>query len=36
MNDNDQVADLQLLARKSWESRAKKLGIIEDEKEELN
>ena len=36
MDESDKVADLQLLARKSWETRAKKMGIIEDEKEELN
>lgn len=28
MDESDNVSDLQLLARKSWESRAKKLGII--------
>ena len=30
MDESDNVSDLQLLARKSWESRAKKLGIFED------
>ena len=30
MDESDDVSDLQLLARKSWEGRAKKLGIIED------
>lgn len=30
MDESDNVSDLQLLARKSWESRAKKLGIIEN------
>lgn len=30
MDESDNVADLQLLARKSWESRAKKLGLIEE------
>jgi len=30
MDESDNVADLQLLARKSWETRAKKLGIIEE------
>jgi len=29
MDESDNVSDLQLLARKSWESRAKKLGIID-------
>lgn len=29
MDESDNVADLQQLARKSWENRAKKLGIIE-------
>ncbi|MFT4533780.1 MAG: CBS domain containing-hemolysin-like protein [Saprospiraceae bacterium] len=28
VDESDKVADLQLLARKSWEERAKKLGII--------
>jgi CBS domain containing-hemolysin-like protein len=31
MDESDSVSDLQLLARKSWESRAKKLGILDDE-----
>lgn len=30
MDESDNVSDLQLQARKSWEVRAKKLGIIED------
>ncbi len=30
MDESDNVSDLQHLARKSWESRAKKLGILED------
>ncbi|GGD16297.1 CNNM domain-containing protein [Hyunsoonleella pacifica] len=30
MDESDNVSDLQNLARKSWEARAKKLGIIED------
>ncbi|SFZ89991.1 Hemolysin, contains CBS domains [Flaviramulus basaltis] len=30
MDESDNVSDLQHLARKSWESRAKKLGIFED------
>lgn len=34
MDETDNVADLQLLARKSWETRAKKMGIINDEKGE--
>ena len=31
MDESDNVADLQLLARKSWKIRAKRLGIIEEE-----
>lgn len=34
MDESDNVSDLQMLARKSWETRAKRLGIIEDEKPE--
>ncbi|MGB5417870.1 CNNM domain-containing protein [Algibacter sp.] len=30
MDESDNVSDLQHLARKSWEERAKKLGIIEE------
>lgn len=30
MDESDNIADLQLLARKSWENRAKKLGIIQE------
>ena len=30
MDESDHVSDLQHLARKSWESRAKKLGIFDD------
>ena len=30
MDESDNVADLQLMARKSWETRAKKLGLIEE------
>ncbi|WP_372754831.1 CNNM domain-containing protein [Mariniflexile sp.] len=30
MDESDNVSDLQHLARKSWESRAKKLGILDD------
>ena len=31
MDESDNVSDLQLMARKSWEKRAKKLGILEDD-----
>jgi len=31
MDESDNVADLQLFARKSWETRAKRLGILDDE-----
>ena len=31
MDESDHVADLQSLARKSWEQRAKRLGIIEND-----
>lgn len=34
MDESDSVADLQQLARKSWQSRAKRMGIIKDKKEE--
>lgn len=34
MDESDNVEDLQLKARKSWEKRAKQMGIIEDKKEE--
>lgn len=30
MDESDNVADLQMLARKNWELRAKKLGVFED------
>ena len=33
MDESDRIEDLQLLARKSWERRAKRLGIIDDFKE---
>lgn len=33
MDESDNVEDLQVLARKKWESRAKRLGIIENSKE---
>lgn len=32
MDESDNVSDLQKYARKSWETRAKKLGIFEDSK----
>ncbi len=31
MDESDNVSDLQLLARKSWQTRAKKLGIIDED-----
>jgi len=31
MDESDNVSDLQSLARKSWEARAKKLGILEED-----
>jgi len=34
MDESDNVSDLQHLARKSWEARAKKLGIIEEDNPE--
>lgn len=34
MDESDNVSDLQLLARKSWETRAKRLGIINKENTE--
>ncbi|HZW62621.1 MAG TPA: hemolysin family protein [Flavobacteriaceae bacterium] len=34
MDESDNVEDLQLMARRSWENRAKKLGLITDEGEE--
>jgi CBS domain containing-hemolysin-like protein len=34
MDESDSVADLQAHARKSWKNRAKRMGIIEGEKEE--
>jgi CBS domain containing-hemolysin-like protein len=33
MDETDNVADMQALARKSWENRAKKMGVIEDNTE---
>lgn len=32
MDESDNVSDLQVQARKNWEARAKKLGILEDDK----
>lgn len=34
MDESDNVADLQLLARKSWKTRAKRLGLIDENPEE--
>ncbi|MBV7270097.1 CNNM domain-containing protein [Winogradskyella luteola] len=34
MDESDNVSDLQMLARKSWESRAKRLGLIENDNPE--
>lgn len=34
MDESDNIEDLQLLARKSWERRAKRLGIIDDFKQD--
>ncbi|RIA08281.1 CBS domain containing-hemolysin-like protein [Flavobacteriaceae bacterium MAR_2010_72] len=31
MDESDNVADLQLMARKSWEARAKRLGLLDEE-----
>lgn len=31
MDESDDIPDLQLLARRSWEARAKRLGLISDE-----
>lgn len=36
MDESDNVSDLQYLARKSWETRAKKLGILDDKPSEEN
>jgi CBS domain containing-hemolysin-like protein len=36
MDESDNVSDLQHMARKSWESRAKKLGILEDDSSDEN
>ncbi len=32
MDESDTIADLQLLARKNWETRAKKIGLLEEKK----
>ncbi len=34
MDESDNVEDLQVLARKSWERRAKRLGLLDDENPE--
>ena len=31
VDESDSVEDLQILARENWKSRAKRLGIIDDE-----
>ncbi|MDB9754663.1 hemolysin family protein [Winogradskyella sp.] len=36
MDESDNVSDLQQMARKSWEARAKKLGILSDKPSEEN
>lgn len=36
MDESDNVSDLQHLARKSWEARAKKLGILEEAQDKHN
>jgi CBS domain containing-hemolysin-like protein len=36
MDESDNVSDLQHMARKSWEARAKKLGIIDENSSEEN
>lgn len=33
MDESDNIADLQMLARRSWETRAKRLGLIDDKNE---
>jgi CBS domain containing-hemolysin-like protein len=35
MDESDSISDLQVLARKSWESRAKKLGLLDSENTSL-
>jgi len=34
MDESDNVADMQLLARKNWENRAKKIGLIQEKSKE--
>jgi CBS domain containing-hemolysin-like protein len=34
MDESDNVADLQLLARKSWEARAKRIGLLKEKNKE--
>ena len=34
MDESDNVSDLQMLARKSWKTRAKRLGLLEEQKPE--
>jgi CBS domain containing-hemolysin-like protein len=36
MDESDNVSDLQHMARKSWEARAKRLGIIDNNPSEEN
>lgn len=36
MDESDNISDLQHMARKSWETRAKKLGILEDKPSDEN
>ncbi|WP_111707309.1 CNNM domain-containing protein [Lutibacter citreus] len=36
MDESDNVADLQHLARKNWESRAKKIGLIDEKSNNFN
>jgi CBS domain containing-hemolysin-like protein len=36
MDESDNVSDLQFMARKNWEARAKKLGILEDKPSDTN
>ncbi len=33
MDESDNIADLQMMARKSWERRAERLGLIEEKKD---
>ncbi len=34
MDESDNVADLQLMARRNWKSRAKKIGLIEEDRKQ--